>query len=404
MLGMSRAGFDALGKGLDAASGGLNKEVRSAENVSTDRLFLLDFLKALSIVAVVSFHATFVPRAYYSSSAMAVDVLFAPLRFCVPVLLVISFFLLARSVERSSRSWKHLVRRKLARLLLPTVFWFSLGALKMFAQGKSIGQVMGAIAIGEAFTGAYYLVILYQLMPVGIWLMRKVLVVERLSLARSERVWPEKMRRDRWQKGLLACACGVHAGVMLSFYMVASSASWIERVSALGRVPGVYWMGYVLLGLWVYRGLPVLVDYSKRLAFLTKAALLTVLAVAFWTEYHALSSWRGGLVVPFEYMLVSCFLSAPIIVLCAGNVQAANFPGWAQKWFVLLSRYSLGIFCINGILSEIFLAIGSRLAAGMSFGYWQVLMLRVVGWGILLLVSLAIARRLEKLGLKQVVC
>ena len=66
------------------------------------RLFFLDILKAISIVAVVSYHSVFIPRSSYSDSFFWVEALSVPLRFCVPLLLVISFLLTQKSSESPS--------------------------------------------------------------------------------------------------------------------------------------------------------------------------------------------------------------------------------------------------------------------------------------------------------------
>ena len=90
---------------------------------SQNRIFPLDFLKALSIIAVVSFHGIFIPESTYENSKYWVDVIFSPLRFCVPVLFTISFFLLRRSLDSGSvDSTLQLAKRRLARLLIPTLF------------------------------------------------------------------------------------------------------------------------------------------------------------------------------------------------------------------------------------------------------------------------------------------
>jgi surface polysaccharide O-acyltransferase-like enzyme len=63
---------------------------------SQSRLFFLDLLKALSMVAVVSYYSIFLPKSTYAENAFFIDMLFAPLRFCVPMLFTISFLLFER--------------------------------------------------------------------------------------------------------------------------------------------------------------------------------------------------------------------------------------------------------------------------------------------------------------------
>ena len=77
---------------------------------ASDRLFFLEFLKAISIVSVVSFHAFFVPSSTFIASAGTLETLFAPLRFCVPVFLTISLFLFERTIAKSSTEPKSLFK------------------------------------------------------------------------------------------------------------------------------------------------------------------------------------------------------------------------------------------------------------------------------------------------------
>ncbi|MHC5824369.1 MAG: hypothetical protein ACYT04_53155, partial [Nostoc sp.] len=58
------------------------------------------------------------------------DILFAPLRFCVPVFFTISFLLLERSLEKNSTaSFYPLFKKRFIRLLTPTLFWGGLAIL-----------------------------------------------------------------------------------------------------------------------------------------------------------------------------------------------------------------------------------------------------------------------------------
>lgn len=136
------------------------------------RLFPIDLLKALSITAVVSFHSIFILPSSYASNARLLDILFAPLRFCVPVLLTISFFLLKRNLEHNQeRNLYQIVKKRLIRLLSPTVFWFSLAiVIKKFIWHTSKKQLLIFSLQGTIFPGSYYLLILFQLFPILIFL------------------------------------------------------------------------------------------------------------------------------------------------------------------------------------------------------------------------------------------
>lgn len=136
---------------------------------ASDRLFFLEFLKAISIVSVVSFHAIFVPGSTFNTGDGILETLFAPLRFCVPVFLTISIFLFEKQIvnsptEPSLQSRKALFKKRLNRLGTPLLFWFAIAtALKIF-NGNSTLEIITQIFQGEIFTGAYYFLVVLQLL------------------------------------------------------------------------------------------------------------------------------------------------------------------------------------------------------------------------------------------------
>ncbi|MEO1376842.1 MAG: acyltransferase family protein, partial [Cyanobacteria bacterium J06635_10] len=143
-------------------------KVRFSSEVS-ERFFFLDFLKAISITSVVSYHAIFVPRSTFITSNGILETLFAPLRFSVPVFITISFLLFERQIAQSSiQSKLPLLKKRLIRLLIPTLFWFGVATGLKIINGNSHTEVISAILKGEIFTGAYYLLIMLQLMPIFI--------------------------------------------------------------------------------------------------------------------------------------------------------------------------------------------------------------------------------------------
>jgi fucose 4-O-acetylase-like acetyltransferase len=70
------------------------------------------------------------------NSWVLLETVFAPFKFCVPVLLTISFFLLEKSLShRCDRSVISSIKTRLIRLAIPTLFWFSLMAILKMIQG-----------------------------------------------------------------------------------------------------------------------------------------------------------------------------------------------------------------------------------------------------------------------------
>ncbi|BAY93094.1 MULTISPECIES: acyltransferase family protein [unclassified Tolypothrix] len=128
---------------------------KSSSQQKANRLFSLDLLKAMSIIAVVSFHSILVPRTTYADNGLAIDILFSPLRFCVPVFLTISFLLMEkRLVKQTSSTWDAIYKR-LNRLLIPTLFWFTIaGSFKIINHNPLLeviatifNQIIGSICL-----------------------------------------------------------------------------------------------------------------------------------------------------------------------------------------------------------------------------------------------------------------
>jgi peptidoglycan/LPS O-acetylase OafA/YrhL len=101
--------------------------MRDEDSSQKDRIFFLDVLKAISIIAVVLFHAS---SNLSESTKYQLDILLSPFRFCVPVLLTISLVLLNRSLEINYEDSNWLIfRKRFVRLLLPLSFWFSVASI-----------------------------------------------------------------------------------------------------------------------------------------------------------------------------------------------------------------------------------------------------------------------------------
>jgi surface polysaccharide O-acyltransferase-like enzyme len=350
------------------------------------RLFFLDVLKAICITAVVSYHSIFVTRTSYLDSLNQLEVLFAPLRFCVPVLFTISFLLAERGMSKQTGPVWPSLRKRLLRLAIPTAFWFGLVLCLKFFRGSTPAELAGQILAGNIFLGAYYLLVLFQYVLVFPWV----------------RGWFQQGRN-------VLIAVFLQGLVFLSVYILLSNnpgdagAQVLTMLKTIGRPYFAYWFVYVALGIYFAKHLPQLVDLSKRLPKWKKTLILSGTALLMLVEYQGLLGATGGSVPPFDYVLVSCVLSVPVAFLCFACVQETHLPAPMARTVSLLANYSLGIFCFNGILSEIFLSIGTHLSVGMTFDFPAILFMKLVGWGFLLTVSLGLSMLLDRLGLSMCV-
>ena len=361
----------------------MNKSLPPTHFQPVGRLFVVDLLKAISIAAVVSYHAVFVPQSTYASSASLIDLLFAPLRFCVPIFLTISFLLLERGLtNRPDEPAGSLIKKRLIRLAIPTAFWFSLAAALKLLKGMPITQLLGEIATGEIFTGAYYLLIMFQLIPLYIW----------------SRRWLSRSRNSLITiliQGVVFVAIAV---------ALASELPLISILRALDRPLFIYWFGYIALGILIYKKFPLMVEVSAQISTRLKALLIFLTGATLTAEYGFLSFATQNSVPPFDYLMLSCILAVAVAFFCFASVDEKQVPLPLRNFIGLLSKYSLGIFCINGIVRQVFLSFGSRWFAEASFSFTEILAMKLIGWCVLLAISLGLSVLISKSGWKAIVC
>jgi hypothetical protein len=342
-----------------------------------ERLFFLDVLKAICIVTVVSYHSIFVPRSTYESSFVLIDNLFAPLRFCVPVLLTISFLLLERSLSR--KTTHDFFKKRFKRLLIPILFWFGFAGLLKYINHNSWHKILDMTLRGEIFTGAYYLLVLLQLTVIFIFL--------RPYLQRF---------------GSLVIIIFIQVLVLLlvrTLLMYDPTGPIIEMLRIADRPLGIYWFGYIALGIMLYRNLPKLVQYSRLVNNYGKFLAVGVVGVLLGLEYMKIQDLTNTSIPPFEYASISLLFLVPILFLFSAEMNEENIPTLLKNVIKCLSHYSLGIFCVNGILSQIFLTFGSRWFAAAVFSFPEIFVMKLIGWLVLLLLSLGLSVLLSRLGL-----
>jgi hypothetical protein len=309
------------------------------------------------------------------------DVLFAPLRFCVPVFLTISFLLLKRSLDNySTASVYSLLKKRFIRLLIPTLFWCTLAAgLRFLGKANSTEPLFVPLLQGRIFPGAYYLLIMLQFLPVFIGLQSRFIEIKNVLITVLLQVLVFML---------------VYLAIQGEFDL---KISMILR--EIARPFFIYWFAYMALGAYFYNNWFKVIELSQRIPLISKILLLTLTSLIMIAEYSNLRWVAGGQASPFEYAMFSCLLSVLVIFLCFASLKENQIPVPLRKVIQLLSRYSLGIFCINGILSLIFFQLSSRLFIGDNFNLPEVLAIKFFGWSLLLTVSLALSILLDRIGL-----
>ncbi|MEH1935251.1 MAG: acyltransferase [Nostoc sp.] len=350
-------------------------------NQKIDRLFSIDLLKAISITAVVSYHSVFVPESTYPSASYLMDILFAPLRFCVPVFFTISFLLLERSLEKNSTaSFYPLFKNRFIRLLTPTLFWGGLAILlRLLGKANQTESLITLLLRGKIFPGYYYLLVMLQFLPVFIILNRHLGKLKNFLIT-----------------------LGFQLIVLTLIYISNLGAFGTEIIvflRSIGRPFFAYWFVYVSLGAFFYKNWFKLVKISNYLPVILKIILLISTSLLMIAEYNYLQTVTDGQVIPFEYAMFSCILSAIIMFLCFSSIEENQMPLAIRRTVKLLSKYSLGIFCINGILSLIFLQLGTQLFVGFNFTFTEILAIKLISCNLLLIVSLGLSMLCDRIGL-----
>ena len=357
---------------------------KPSSDQKTGRLFSLDLLKAMSITAVVSFHSIIVPNQSFLSSQLAEAILFSPLRFCVPVLLTISFLLSERGLNKHTSSTWSVIKKRVSRLLLPTIFWFTIAILLKLLNGKPIPEITGDLIKGRIFTGAYYLLILIQFLPIFILV----------------RGWLNKPRN-------IFFTVIIQGLTFLFIYMIPSSPYHEQMLSILRDIDRpllIYWFVYMALGVFCWKNWSSIIKVSNQIPIHIKGLLLITYCGIQMMEYRWLFLRFGGEIPPFDYAMFSCIISVFVMFLCFASLQEQQVPSLIGNLVKTLSKYSLGIFCINGILYQIFLSISTRFLSEATFSFPEIIGLKFIFWIILLSISLGLSILFERIGLKVVVC
>ncbi|NHC34623.1 acyltransferase family protein [Scytonema millei] len=344
------------------------------------RVFPLDVLKALSILAVVSFHAIFVHPSAYASVGSALDILFAPLKFCVPVFLTISFFLLQRGIDKNfGQSNYFLLKKRLLRLLIPTIFWFGVALLiRKFIWYRTKEELLLSLFQGTIYPGSYYLLILLQLIPCFVWLYP----------------W---LNRHRFIAATLILQCLVFLGVYLT--LSGAFANWLPQIlENLHRPFFIYWFGYMALGSLLSKHWYKVIKISQRLPTIVKVILLLLASTLLIIESIFLSSLTEPAIAPYDYMMLSCIFSVFVCFLCFASVTEDSLSITGRKIVKLLSTYSLGIYCINGVTQTIFHAFFVTMFPDATFNLLEILVMKTLGFILLLSVSIGVSLLIDKLG------
>lgn len=348
-------------------------------------------LKAISIATVVFFHAS---SNLSASTKSQLDILQSPLRFCVPVLLTISFFLLSLSVEKNLQNNLSLYfKKRLFRLLTPILFWFCFANLiNLFLntvdrQEINFKSILLLNLQGQIFWGAYFLLILLQFSPIVLIKKRYLHPLKNILLA-----------------GFLQSAIFVLCFLIFSRQL---DREMIVILCSLSRPALFYWFIYLSLGDFFQKNWTFLLKTSQRTSNKLKLFLIILISFLMIVEntYFHDSIHENCFFDNFEYLKFSCIASVFVAFFCCASISEDSIPSFVRRVVHVLSKYSLGIFCINGILSKFLLPqVIPHLTSTPIVDLDTALVVKIVVWPLLLIISLSLSLVLEKIGLRKCVC
>jgi len=283
------------------------------------RIYYLDAIKVLAILAVVLIHSASTPL--YTTTPddtlfMYANLLDSISRFCVPV------FFMASGAAILSRDYEigEFYRKRFSKIIPVLVFWALVYlAFRVFVKGEHIGVLQAAMMFfdGHVYYHLWFLyviVILYLLSP----FMRRLVV----SLSREE--------------------ASVLFGV---WFAIAVLLPHVEAVSGLK-------FGFVYKEFGAYSGYFILGYYLSRAEFkrpLVSVAVFAVSSLAIFYLTGLLSLEKGELVGTFyDYSSPLVFLQGVSIFLLFKSLDSAK----SFEYIAKLSPLVFGVYLLHPLVLE----------------------------------------------------
>jgi hypothetical protein len=196
--------------------------------------------------------------------------------------------------------------------------------------------------------------------------------------------------------------CAVYGWI----YFIHSHTEALEIINTLRVIDRpffIYWFIYPILGIFTFRKWSAIVKLSSKLSWQIKIIMIGGYIFLYSLEYYYQFLVLKAQIPPFEYTMFSCILSVPVMLICFASIQEHQLHPLIMKLVKTLSKYSLGIFCINGILCQIFSSIFLKTFSYANFNLVQVLLIKLISWILLIIISLTISIFVERIGFKKVV-
>ena len=265
----------------------------------------VDITKVISIFGVVYIHSGTAETSSLNTGSY--------FRFVVPIFIVISFFLSETSLQRQKNySKKNFLKKRLLRLAIPYVVWSTLYAIGQFYLG-----IRPTIDFGPTFAwqGQYFFIVLIQLTMLYPWL-RLVKINEKILLI-------------------------FLAVTLTSLYLPCNYFGICVPFIFSGETAFFYWTFYVFLAIYLARNINKISHLSDSIpSYFIPLIILTFPIVIVIENFYINSQ--------FPYLRISVLLTSSILTILFVRLNFHFKP--LNSTIRMLSKYSLGIFCMNPII------------------------------------------------------
>ena len=348
------------------------------------RFYWIDALKAFSIFGVVYIHSS----SFFKITSDFEDLSGYFFRFGVPIFIIVSFFLQENYLLQKNRnnfSVAKFYEKRLARLIYPYLVWTIFYAIGQFVLNIRRPMDFGPV---YAWQGQYFFIILFQLTLIYpiIRLIRIDLKLVALSLFLT------------------------FVGLYLPFsYMGIKTFFPIT-----GESPFYYWLFYLMLGVYLARINSSIRHNSSRKNFSDnhkkKSLYLLLLAIISPLTIVIEQYIRRMILadIGYPYLSASVLMISTLLFTAFFYFQPQTKNTLLKEIVAILSKYSLGIFCLNPIIISIvyyltdFLEISTKIPQNGYFNLYAIFT-RILTTIIVIIACIMASKTIESIKLSFLV-
>jgi surface polysaccharide O-acyltransferase-like enzyme len=314
----------------------------------------VDIAKAISIFGVVYIHSGMTESETASLNNGSY------FRFCVPIFIMLSFFLSEYYLQtKKDYSKKDFLKKRLTRLIIPYIGWSILYSVGQFYLGINPKLSFGTT---YAWEGQYFFIVLIQLTLLYPWL--------------------RTFKINQWTLLLIL-------GLTLIFIYLPQGYLGINIPFIFsGEAPFFYWLLYVFLAIFLARNLTKINQILSSISASIATIFIVLLPFFIVLESFFLKS-------SLPHLRISVLLVSPILIFLF--MRFNSLPQPLSQVTRILSQYSLGIFCMNSIVIAAIEKSASYLRLHESiFSQTPALLTRFLLAGLACLVSILLCFLLER--------